>query len=223
MIINMYNGKNQLDSQQFCFPVSCLKQGLKLFCATESDSSETSEENVEEDPKSDQHYLYVESSEEEGKEEEAAQEIYCPQGRLRRHTGCRGSSLSKEEIVKKRGLPPLKVDSYFRHGESSDDTEIEEEIDHCQVKKDGCVFLKDTSFSEEEIEEEPGLVAAKNDSYFKDSELSDEEEIQEELGHLQVRVSCSVICKAQLVFFVFFNGYSDIGTLHCWASQLRCF
>ena len=191
-----------------------------MFCATESESSE---ESVGDSSKSDQHYFCVESSkelQEEGEDEEAAQELCHPHVRLQRHIYCEDSASSEDKTMEESGLPLLKVDGYFRHSESSDDEEIEEEIDHRWAKKHRPVYHEDSSSSEEEIEEEAGL-EAQNDSYLQDSEQGFEEEIQEELGCLQVSVwwqwdlwstACSPV------------EFSEVGTLRCWASLvLRCF
>lgn len=159
-----------------------------MFCATETESSE---ESVGDSSKSDQHYFCVESSEElqeEGEDEEAEQELCHPHVRVQRHTYCEDSASNEDKTVEESGLPPLKVEGYFRHSESSDDEEIEEEIDHRWAKKYRPMYHKYFSSSEEEIEEEAGLTEAQNDSYLQDSEQNLEEEIQEEPGCLQVSV-----------------------------------
>ena len=192
-----------------------------MFCATETESSE---ESVGDSSKSDQHYFCVESSEElqeEGEDEEAEQELCHPHVRVQRHTYCEDSASSEDKTLEESGLPPLKVDGYFRHSKSSDDEEIKEETDRRWAKKHRPVYCEDSSLSEEEIAEEVGLTEAQNDSYLQDSEQSLEEEIQEELGCLQVSVwrqwdlwstACSPV------------DFSEVGTLRCWASPvLRCF
>lgn len=150
------------------FPVFSFKQGFKLFCASESESSKRNKAKIEGETKSDQHYLFVDSSSSSSEEEEIEEEIVLPWLQAERYLYFSDTTSTEGDEIS-YGLDPVlplpvKVGLYFKFDKSSDDeSEIEEEIYFTGKKVD-----HKSSEEQEEIMEEIFRPAVKANSRFKD-------------------------------------------------------